>query len=105
MKKKTTYILELNIYNKNKNNNNNKMNDLNELIQITKDEYLKLVSSQIVLNCLKNSMCKYNEFVANDNKDETLNSIENRKFLNVNRWKCISRPQYKYSCGIRYTNI
>ena len=53
MKKKTTYILELNIYNK---NNNSKMNDLNELIQITKDEYLKLVSSQIVLNCLKNSL-------------------------------------------------
>jgi hypothetical protein len=81
------------------------MNDLNELIQITKDEYLKLVSSQIVLNCLKNSMCKYNEFVANGNKNETLNSIENRKFLNLNRWKCISRPQYKYSCGIRYIQI
>lgn len=29
-----------------------------------------------------------------------INEMENRKYLNLKKWYCISRPQYSKSCGI-----
>ena len=69
----------------------------NETMHISKEEYLKLVSAHIVLNCLKNSMNKYKELCESNTH---ISYVEKRKFFNINRWNCISRPQYKYSCGI-----
>lgn len=49
-----------------------------EQVHISKDEYLKLVSAQLVLNCLKNSLNKYKDLVDQQPID--------RKFLNSKRW-------------------
>ena len=59
------------------------MSTLNETIHLSRDEYLKLVSAQLVLNCLKSSMNKYKELVK-DGQEKT--AIEKRKHFNLKRW-------------------
>jgi hypothetical protein len=59
------------------------MSILNETIHLSQDEYLKLVSAQLVLNCLKSSMTKYKELVKSGHEN---NVMEKRKLFNLKRW-------------------
>lgn len=111
-----------------------------QLVELDKDEYLKLLSAKLVLDVLKNSISILNSNDVNlddenDHMKQRLKSwsidikrdkrkysasgnvpssvgknqqilltntgyVRARKCLNLKRWHCISRPQYKYSCGI-----
>lgn len=73
------------------------MSVMSDTMHISKEEYLKLVSAQLVLSCLKNSVNKYRELCESASH---LDHVEKRKHFNIKRWNCVSRPQYKYSCGI-----
>lgn len=92
-------------------------------IQIDRDDYLKLLSAKLVLDVLNKSIKVVNQDDNSDDSNESslLNQnyfirnttnliadknvdknryVKNRKYFNQKRWHCISRPQYKYSCGI-----
>jgi hypothetical protein len=43
---------------------------------------------------------KNDHHLTNDAHLQILEIFENRKYINLKRWYCVSRPQYKYSCGI-----
>lgn len=76
------------------------------------NDFLKLVSAQIVFKVLNDSLNRLeNEENEKTNKKSNNNIslvklepnesyVTMRKHLNLKRWHCISRPQYKYSCGI-----
>lgn len=93
-------------------------------VEIDQENLYKLISAQIVLDVYKHSFKKLKN---NDELDQTINEqqhtptgislqkasknsecskfdpdlyVKIRKHLNIKRWNCISRPQYKYSCGI-----
>jgi hypothetical protein len=90
-------------------------------IEIDQDDYIQLISAKLVLDVLNKSIKivnqdenleDSNELSLNQNyfsknssnlivKHVDKNSyVKNRKYFNQKRWNCISRPQYKYSCGI-----
>lgn len=84
-------------------------------VEIDEDKLFKLMSAQIVLDVLDKSFkiiskskiqsdkmksFKNNKRIENKNTKDSIDYVKNRKYFNEQRWNCISRPQYKYSCGI-----
>eukprot|EP00350_Pseudokeronopsis_sp_OXSARD2_P012286 CAMPEP_0170568058 /NCGR_PEP_ID=MMETSP0211-20121228/80897_1 /TAXON_ID=311385 /ORGANISM="Pseudokeronopsis sp., Strain OXSARD2" /LENGTH=70 /DNA_ID=CAMNT_0010889725 /DNA_START=348 /DNA_END=560 /DNA_ORIENTATION=- len=51
---------------------------------------------------MANVVPKYHELGSMEriSTDINIKAIKERKHLDLNRWHCISRPQYKKSCGI-----
>eukprot|EP00347_Sterkiella_histriomuscorum_P007127 403350160 len=69
----------------------NQINNFNQAI-VKRSETSNILKDKLKSNDVKNQQSSYN--------DVTFKSIQQRKHLDLGRWYCVSRPQYKKSCGI-----